>query len=166
MASPAVRTAPAFTAAATERLITLNLIDASGDKRSASISVAIAATAANIEAWAAAYAAASQASLWAITETLVRKGVADADNADVLQRNSLAQGINVLFTHATLENYSERLMAPVPATLQGNQDIPLASSTELAAVITTSLALLTGYAADSTQYTERRERKNNPKVSI
>jgi hypothetical protein len=56
------RTAPAFTAAATRRIITLHLIDASGDLYPESFDVAIAATAAAIEAWAAAYAAGSQAS--------------------------------------------------------------------------------------------------------
>jgi len=166
MANPSVRTAPAFTAAATGRLITLHLIDASGDKKTAAIPVAVAATAAAIEAWAAAYAAATQASLYLITDQQLREGVADPDNADTLQRNSLAQGINVLFGHATLENLTERLMAPVPAALQGNQDIPLASSTELSTLITTSLALLTGYTADSIQYTERRERKGNPKIAV
>jgi len=155
------RTAPAFTAAATRRVITLHLIDASGDTYPESFDVAIAATAASIEAWAAAYAAASQASLYEITEELFRTGDADPDNAETDQRNSSRQGINILFKiPATGVSTSERLVSPIPAVMQGNQDIPLATSTELAAVITTSLVLLPSYAAQSVRYTERREKGN------
>jgi hypothetical protein len=159
------RTAPAFTASATARQITLRLIDASGDLYSVNKQVAVAATAANIEAWAAAYAAASQASLYEIDDHLLRVGDADPDNADTGDRDSVADGINLAYKNpTTLQTYTDRLVAPIGDVMQGNQDIPLLSATELANLITAELAITTGFNFQSGQYTERRERKNNPRV--
>lgn len=165
MASPAVRTAPAFTAAATYRGITMQLIDASGDKDSAGLLVPIAATAATIEAMAEAYQDATQASLYGIIDSLYREGDADPDNADTLQRNSNAEGINLLFKDiATRMTGPLRLVAPIPAVLQGNQDIPLLSATELSNLIVATLAVKPSFNFQRAQYTERRERKNNPVI--
>lgn len=162
---PGTRTAPLFTAAVTARSITLHLIDASGDLYTENMPVAVAATAAQIEAWAAAYAAASNASLYAITDNQLRDGDADPDNAIAEYRASVKSGINMLFKNVTTtDTESERLIAPIAAVMQGNQDIPLLSAAEAAAVITTTLALLPGYSFQQGQYTDRRERKNNPIV--
>lgn len=162
---PGVRTAPAFTAAATDRLIGLGLIDTSGDVYTESLRVPVAATAANIETWAAAYAAASQTSLWSITDQILRVGDADPDNANNDQRNSVKDGINLLFKNLTTHlTEPERLVAPILATMQGNQDIPLLSSTEASALIAATLTLLTGFTFQRGQYTERRERRNNPVI--
>jgi len=161
----ATRTAPAFTAAANDRQVALHLIDASGDLWAENMRVPVAATAASIEAWAAAYQAASQASLYGITDYLIRDGDADPDNADTDQRNSVKQGINLLFKNLTTHlTQPTRIVAPIEAILQGNQDIPLLSATEAAAVITTELAVLTGFTFQQAQYTERKERKNNPVI--
>lgn len=159
------RTAPLFTAAATRRLITLRLIDASGDLYAETISVAVGATAAAIEEWAAAYAAATNSSLYSILDTTERNGDADPDNAVVAQRNSVKDGLNNLFRiPSTGAAFSMRLVAPIPDVLQGNQDIPLLSATEYSALILKTLALASGYSFNSAQYTERRERKNNARV--
>lgn len=161
----ATRTAPLFTAAANDRQISLQLIDASGDKWAENMRVPVAATAASIEAWAAAYQAATQASLYGIVDNIIRVGDADPDNADTDQRNSGAQGINLQFKNLTTHlTQPTRVIAPIEAVMQGNQDIPLLSSTELAAVITTELAVLTGFSFQRAQYTDRRERKNNPVI--
>lgn len=161
------RTAPAFTAAANMRRITLHLIDSSGDQWAETRYVAVAATAATIEAWAAAYAAATQSSLYAIDDVQLRNGTADADNAEVGQRNSVKDGINLSYKNPTVANaVDSRLVAPIDATMQGNQDIPLVTATELAALITAELALMTGYDLATAQYTERRERKNNAKIKV
>lgn len=167
MANPSVRTAPLWTATATRRLVTLGLIDASGDLWSESMYVPVASTAANLEAWAAAYAAASQASLYSLGDFAERVGDADPDNADTLQRNSVGQGLNNslknLTTNATVTG---RIVAPIPALLQGNQDIPLTTAAEYIAYLGSLTTLLTGYGVQSAQYTERRERKNNPKIKV
>lgn len=165
MASPSVRTAPLFTAAATYRQITLQVIDASGDKDAVGFLVPIAATAATIEAIADTYQEATQASVYGIIDSQFREGDADPDNADTQQRNSNKDGINLLFKDiATRMTAPVRVLAPVPATLQGNQDIPLLSSDELTNLIVAVLAVKTTYDFQRAQYTERRERANNPVI--
>lgn len=162
---PGTRTAPAFTATATDRQISLLLIDASGDLYSENLRVPVAATAANIEAWAGKYALASQASLYGIIDYQIRMGDADPDNANTDQRNSVKDGINLLFKNLTTHlTEPERLVAPILAVLQGNQDIPLLSATEASDLITATLTLLTGFTFQRAQFTERRERKNNPVI--
>jgi hypothetical protein len=159
------RTAPAFTAAATSRIVTLRLIDASGDKYAEAWSVPVAATAANIEAWAAAYAAASNASLYEIWDLVARAGDADPDNAVSAFRAATENGINLLFKNPTTGATEDtRLVAPIAAVMQGNQDIPLLSATELSALITAQLAVDTTKPFTNAQYTVRRERKNNARV--
>jgi len=162
---PGTRTAPLFTAAANARRITLYLIDASGDLTTETKYVAVAATAAAIEAWAAAYQDASQSSLYWIDDVLIRSGDADPDNAGSEQRSSVKDGINFAYKNpTTLASMPSRLVAPVTDTMQGNQDIPLLTSPELTALITAELALMTGFSLQSAQFTERRERKNNARI--
>jgi len=161
----ATRTAPAMTATATSRQVSLRLIDASGDLYSEPLVVPVAATAANIEAWAAAYQAASNASLYAIEDTNFREGDADPDNAVAAYRGSVKDGINLLFKDvANRVTFSDRVVAPIADTMQGNQDIPLLSSDELTNVITSVLTLKAAYDFAQAQFTERRERTNNPRI--
>lgn len=159
------RTAPAFTAAAQARHISLGLIDTSGDLWSEPLPVAVGATAAAIEAFAAAYTAATQASLYMITDVQIRLGDMDASNAGSDFRAQMENGVNLLFKNpTTLDTDTPRLIAPIAAVMQGFQDIPLLASAELAALITAILALKTGYSLNSGQYTGRRERRNNPRI--
>lgn len=161
----ATRTAPAFTATATGRRITIHMIDSSGDLFTEKLLVALAATAAAIEAWIAAYQAATNASVYKITDELLREGDADPDNAVSAFRAGIENGINLLYKNPTTrDTFGVRIIAPVAATMQGNQDIPLLSSTEATDLITATLALTTGYNFKSSQYTTHRERSNNPRV--
>lgn len=161
----ATRTAPLFTAAANQRLISLLLIDSSGDLYSEALYVPVAATAANIEAYADYYATACQASLYGIVDQQIRIGSADPDNADTGNRDSIADGINLLYKDLSAGvSISPRLVAPVDATMQGNQDIPLLSSTEMTNLITSILTLKPSYDFQSAQFTERKERRNNPRI--
>jgi hypothetical protein len=161
------RTAPAFTAAATGRIISIQLIDASGDKYSAAVNVPVAATAANIETLVAKYQAATNASVYNIVDTLEHKGDIDPQNAVSAFRAGKEDGINLSFKNVTTGvTYPSRVIAPVAATMQGDQDIPLVSSTELGEYIAAVLALKSGFAMYSAQYTGRQERKNNPKVVV
>lgn len=164
MASPADRTAPLFTAAATYRQITMQLMDASGDKTAVGFLVPIAAVAADIEAIVAAYQDVTQASVYGIIDSQFREGDADPDSADTLQRNSNAEGINLLFKDlATRVVAPVRVVAPIPAVMQGNQDIPLLSG-DMAALIAAVLAVKPSFDFTRAQYTERRERANNPVI--
>lgn len=162
---PGTRTSPLFTAAATGRRITMSLIDASGDLWAESFNVPVAATAANIETIVANYQLATNASIYSLTDTLLRDGVADPDNAEALYRASVKDGINLQFKDLAANQISPmRVIAPVEETMQGNQDIPLLSSDELTNLITAVLAVKTTFDFTRAQYTERRERKNNPVI--
>jgi len=160
----ATRTAPATTATPTTTA-TLHLIDVSGDLFTDAITMPAAMTAANIEILANAYQAATQASLWKVSQTLEWIGDADPDNADVGQRNSVKDGVNLLWKNlTTLRTQSPRLIAPILDVMQGNQDIPLLSATEFTALIAAYQTLLTSFTLTSAQFTERRERFNNPRI--
>jgi len=163
---PGTRTAPLFTAPVTRRTITLHLVDRSNDTWAESLPVAVAATAANIEAWAAAYQACTQASLWAISDNQVRAGAKAVANANFDQRNQVSQGINLVYRNPTTNTtINPRVVAPVLGAMQGDADIPLVTEDPMEAFIDTVQVLETGYNFESAQYTDRRERKNNPRVS-
>lgn len=166
MANPAVRTAPALTASPNVIRLSIHVIDASGDLYAESIEVPSSMTTAEQEALVANYQLSTQASVYKVETTFIHSGDDDSDNADTLQRNSVKQGINMLFKDgATLQTTTPRVVAPVPAILQGNQDIPLlvAPLTALTASFLIGLAPMT---LNSMQYTERRERSNNPRVKV
>lgn len=159
------RTAPAVDGTGNAYNTTLHFVDASGDQWAENILTIAAPTAAQVEAWAAAYQAATQASLWKVTTQIVYEGDKDADNAEALQRSSVKDGVNLLWKNVTtLDTQTPRLIAPIAATMQGNQDIPLLTAAEFVALIAAEQAILAGYNLQSAQYTERRERSNNPRI--
>lgn len=163
----ATRTAPAVGAGTiNETITTLHLIDVSGDQYTDAIKTVAAPALTAVEAWAAAYQVATQASLWKVSQTTSWVGDADPDNGDVGQRNSVKDGVNLLYKNlTTLMTQSPRLVAPVPATMQGNQDIPLLTADpEFVNLITALATMLSGYSLQSAQFTERRERSNNPRI--
>jgi len=160
------RTAPAFTAAANARQITLQLIDVSGDPFSVAMYVPVAALAALIETWAAAYQAGTQASLWGIEDRLIRSGDKDNTNAEAGSRDSGADGINFLYKNATTRDSIDlRLIAPDPTTMEDSLDIPDLASDAISDLTLATVALNSGYTLETAQYTERQERKNNAKIS-
>lgn len=162
---PGTMSAPLFTAAATSRLITLHLIDASGDLYTDSLTVPVAATDAQLAAWQNTYQAASNASIWKVSDERVREGDSDPDQAVAAYRGTVSDGINMLFKNiAAGQTVTPRLVAPVIDAMQGNQDIPLLSSDELTNLIVAILALLPPYDFKQAQFTGRRERKNNPRI--
>jgi len=162
---PGTRTAPLMTATATSRQVSIRLIDASGDLYAEPLVVPVAATAAQVEAWVGAYAAASNASVYGVEDTAFREGDADPDNAVAAYRGSVKDGINLLFRDvANRQTFTDRVIAPVADAMQGNQDIPLLSSDELTNVITSILTLRAAYDFSQAQFTERRERTNNPRI--
>ena len=160
------RTAPAVAIANINKsLLTIHAIDASGDLYADSIETPDLVSDTNAEAIVAAYQAATQASVYKVSQTIEYVGDADTSNAGIGQRNSVAEGVNNLYKNVTtLKSQTPRLVAPIDAVMQGNQDIPLISSTEMAALITATLAVLSGYNHRSAQFTGRRERRNNPRI--
>lgn len=161
---PGTRTAPALTTAASSISMTLHVIDASGDLYAENLVVDSAATAIQKEAIVAAYQAATNSSVWKVTESSIWQADADPDNAVAEYRASVKDGVNLLFKDASFNGEGFRLVAPIAATMQGNQDIPLLSATEFSNLIVAVLAVRSGYSLESAQYTERKERSNNPRI--
>ena len=166
MSNPAVRTAPTVAIAnITSSITTLHVIDASGDLYTEAITTADLVSDSTVEAWVTAYQAVTQASVWKVTQQIVYEGDADPDNADTFQRNTVAEGINTLMRNiSTQSSQTPRVVAPIPAILQGNQDIPLLTGTGFPAYIAALQTILAGSQLTSAQFTGRRERKNNPRI--
>lgn len=162
---PGTRTAPDPSSVdQTQTLVTLHMIDASGDLFPQTFSVLGVAADADIEAVANEYQAVSNASLWKITIGQEYIGDADPDNAVAAYRGSVKDGVNLLYKDVAAGlSQTPRLVAPVGTVMQGNQDIPLL--TGMTTLIANIGALIgAGYSLVSAQYTERRERGNNPRI--
>lgn len=163
---PGTGTAPDVSVATpNETTATLHLVDASGDLFTDTVTMPSAITLANIEAWKDSYQAASNASVYKVTEERAWVGDLDPDNAVAAFRASAKEGVNLLFKNlTTLRTITPRLVAPIASVMQGNQDIPLLTATEFAALIADYQAILTGFTLNSAQFTGRRERTNNPRI--
>ena len=160
------RTAPTVNATPTSVSVTVHLIDASGDTWTQLMPIDAARTDIEIEAWVAAYQAATNASVWQVTGTSLFTGAKDASNGVADYRGTIASGINMLYKDVTTGvTVSERLIAPVPAAMQGNQDIPLLSSTEMTNLILASIVLMPTFTHQQAQFTGRKERTNNPVIN-
>ncbi len=166
MASPAVRTAPAITTPPNLVQLSIRLIDASGDNWSESMYVPATMTDLEIESLVANYQLSTQASVYQVEKSFQWSGEEDSDNADNGYRGSVAKGINLLFKDAlTAQTSTPRVIAPVPAIMQGNQDIPLLVA-PLTALATDLLIANSPKTLNSIQFTGRRERNNNPKIKV
>lgn len=165
---PGTRTAPTVGAlTVTENLVSLGLVDASGDKWSEAVDLPGGALAdmAEIEAYAAAYQLNTNASLWRVTQQVIWEGAFDPNNAVAAFRATVAEGINLLYRDALLEAIDARVVAPVDTIMQGNQDIPLLVA-PLTTLVTAYLAMqAAGVNLESMQFTGRRERRNNPRIA-
>lgn len=160
-------TAPVVTGTASTADVTIHLVDASGDTYSENLPVAVTAAAADVAGLVASYQAASNASVWKVTRSSEWVGAIDPDNAVAAYRGSIAEGVNMLFRNTTTQlARSLRLIAPIAAVMQGNQDIPLLTATEMADLITDYLTLSSGYDLEVAQFTGRRERRNNPRIRV
>lgn len=162
------RTAPTVAIAnITSSITTLHVIDASGDLWTEAITTPDLVSDGTVEAWVAGYQAATQASVYKVSQQIIYEGDADPQNAGTDQRNSIADGINLLYRNATtFGTQTPRLVAPILATMQGNQDIPFLSNAPFPALLTAQGNMLVGYSLTSAQFTGRRERKNNPRIKV
>lgn len=155
------RTASTVNGTPDKVLITLSVIDSSGDKYADTITLDSVPLDVDVEAYVAGYQAVTQASVYGVNVQSVYDGDADPDNATTDQRNSAKDGINLLWKDFTNnKSQSTRVVAPITAVMQGNQDIPLLTDASMITYIAETGDLLTLYALQSAQYTERRERRN------
>lgn len=155
------RTAPTVDGSPNKVLVSLSVMDASGDRYTDSLLLTSAPLDADIEAYVAAYQLCTQASVYSVNVQTLYEGDADPDNALTSQRNSVKDGVNLLWKDfTTLTTKSTRVVAPVPEAMQGNQDIPLLTFADFVTYIAETGDILTAFALQSAQYTERRERSN------
>ena len=155
-----------FTAAADSRVISFSVVDASGDSWAEQLWVAVAATAAAIEAWLQLYQAVTNTSIWEVRDISYRSGDRDPDNAVAAYRSGIDDGINLLFKDPdTADTRPLRVVGPVADVMQGNQDIPNLVGGSMDELILATIGLQPDYNFASAQFTSRRERKGNPKVS-
>ena len=147
--------------------ISFGLVDASGDLWSQNIDVSNTAAAGDVNGLAETYQDASNASLYKVSRVQTWIGEIDPDNAVAEYRATIAEGINLLFKNPAQFTRAMRLIAPIAAIMQGNQDIPILTPTnELGLMITDYLTLSSGFNLETMQFTGRRERKNNPKIRV
>jgi hypothetical protein len=148
------------------RAISFSVIDISGDTWPGKLYVALTATYAAVQAWLELYQACTNTSIFDVRDELSWAGDADPDNATAAFRAGKENGINLLFKNAdTLDTFPIRVVGPVAAIMQGNQDIPLAvGAGSLDELIVATIGLQPDYNFVSMQYTTHRERSGNPKV--
>jgi len=154
-----------------ENQISIGLVDASGDTYSENYSVTGAAlpSLVLVEAVVAAYQLATQASIWEVRVTNVWQGSKNPTNANALYRGTKAEGINMLYRDTDVLNavQTQRLVAPVAATMVSNTDTPVYPLiAPMVALNDAQIALIgAGYSLESIQFTGRRERRNNTRIS-
>jgi len=163
--TPTYPTVGALTA--TTNGATIHLVDASGDVKTDYLAGGTNDLA-DVAAWATAYQACTQASIYKVSFLQEWEGEADPDNAEALFRGGISNGINLLFKDlAAATKQTPRVYAPVAAIMQGNQDIPLLSAGIMTTLLTQYLTMLGGaYFLDSAQFTGHRERSNNPRIRV
>jgi len=157
------RTAPTVDGTPNLRYATFHFIDVSKDRRSVTIEIDLAATAAEIEALAAALAAASNASLFAIDDRLQYFSPAVAANG-VNDDKSESVYANVVMLAVGNTKQTEDLFIPAPNAnimIEGS-DNPDQASAQLMAIATAYEALATGTkVVTGVRYTERREKNSS-----
>jgi len=151
------RTAPTVDGSGNVRNLSIRMIDVSGDKRAVAFELGLAVTAAEIEAFVAAYAAVTNALVYAVHDTQLYTSPAIASGAVAAEENSVFDNIVILAKSNT--NESDELFIPAPerTLFVGDTDNPDAAA--LAALIALWEPLLSGTkVAVSARFTERREK--------
>lgn len=152
------RTAPAVNGTPTYKKVALRYIDASGDPRSDSLQVPAAATNLQIEAFAAAIAATSNASMYQIEVGEVYNSTADKSNAVDAVKDSVYDNLVILAKTALNDSLRSFVPAPEAGLFVPGTDTIDPGNAALATYFTAFLALIgAGYSIVSARYTERRE---------
>lgn len=160
------RTAPTVDGSGNVRMLSLRMIDISGDKKAESLEISPTATAVQIEAIVAAYAARSHANIYAVKDEMIYNSPPIASDATAgAKSDSVADGINFLFIGATNDSADFRLLAPLASQMVGDTDaVDATAGAAFGALIE---PVLEGTKVlVSAQYTERKEKENNPKTAF
>lgn len=160
------RTVPTVDDTPNYKRVSLRLIDVSGDKRAVSIEMSLAATAVEIEAMIVSYAALTRANIYAVEVHDVYFSPARATDAlSGGKSDSVADGVNFLFVSNTNASEAVRLVAPVDTLVEIESDTVVQAVAEPFGLLVEPL--LTGTKVlVSAQYSERKEKSNNPKTAF
>jgi hypothetical protein len=153
---PGTRTAPTISGTPTYKIVSLTWYDYTGEQRTDSYQMDADSTAAEIEAFAVAMQALSNATLW-------RVGVADTYNSVGDSSNALEQvwedaETNLVFLAKTSLNVANNLFVPAPinaAFVEGTEEID-PTNAEIAALLAAWLPMRAGFSVVSGRFTQRR----------
>lgn len=160
------RTAPTVSGTPVLKQVSLRWIDVSGDKRADSYTFFPAATDAQIEAFAAAMGAGSNANLYEVVVQDAYSDLPDANDATNATKESLFDNIVILAKNALKQTDDLFIPAPIAAMLidngAGDSDEIDPTSVALNDIITAFMALrnvgaAATYEVVSGRYTERKE---------
>lgn len=147
------------------RSLSVSLIDVSGDIRTVSGRIAVGALAADIETFVAALAAATNASIYKVSDQMIYIGAESPTNAlEAAKSASVFDNVVALFTDVAADR-SENVFIPAPIGDLFLGETDNVDPTETAAVTTAWAAIDFGSPTlKSLRYTERREINTRTKV--
>jgi len=154
---PGTRTAATVNGTPLRKQISIRVIDATGDKASDVILAPATVTDAEIEAYVAAYVAASNASVYRVEVSFVYSGQEDAGNALAASREGVQEVINFLAKSDTDDAASQRavLRAPLTAMFVTESDQIVITNATYEAWYVAATALFNGGAGGSGDYSSR-----------
>lgn len=156
------RTAPTIDGAPASKIVSYSLIDITGDVRSKSFVVAGTATAAQIEALAAAIAAASTASMFEVSVKEVYSGQKGKTNATVDGRSSADDLLYITVRDPALR-VTRRVYVPAPVAelFNVNSEEITITAAEFTALTTALTPLLGTFQFSTAAFVEHQE-SNQP----
>lgn len=155
----ATRTAPTVGAGTISYvLLSIHMIDASGDKRSISIQADPAVTYANLEAYVADLQTITNASIYHVERNEVFDSNPLASNATAAEENSVSDNVVLLARNSvTFDSQQAYIPAPIRGLFVGNTDDIDVADADFLDFKTKALAILpANWAFVSVRYTERR----------
>jgi len=155
------RTAPTVDGVPNERAVSFSFIDASGDERSVRIVNDVAATNAEIEALAAALAAATNASLWRVKSEQLYIGAKQASDATNQTYPSNYDNVVINLKLSTLVTQQGYIPAPQGVMIPAGDVVDVSNALYTAVRDAYLTVVGSGYAAQSVRFTERREKNES-----
>lgn len=153
---PGTRTAPTVNGTPAYKVVSLTWYDYTGDQRTDSYQFDADSTALEIEAFAAAMQALSNATLWRIQVKDTYNSVGDSSNALEEVWEEVSQ--NLVFLAKDSLNNAMDIFVPSPvnsAFLEGTENIDPANA-DIVALLAATLPMKTGYSFVSGRFTARR----------
>jgi len=162
---PGTRTAPTVDGTPDYTQVVLHWIDFTGDLRADSYLVPAAATDAQIEAFAVAEAAASNASLYQIERQQVYNSVGDKTNALEEVHDNVKTNLVIQAKNAASVSNRAYVPAPINTLFVDTTDSIDPASVPLGNILTAFLALLgAGWGIVGARLTYRRDRNEQVKI--